>query len=168
MDLRDIKEFLKDVSKYIIIALIVFLIVVYVVSFEQVIGSSMEPTLKEENIIVVDKLSYKFRKIKRNEIIIFKYDEKYLIKRVIGLPGETIEYKNNILYIDNEAYEETFLSNVTTEDYNTGLIPKNKYFVLGDNRENSLDGNDFGLIDEKDIIGKAWFIVWPLGKFKGI
>lgn len=168
MDLRDIKEFLKDVSKYIIIALIVFLIVVYVVSFEQVIGPSMEPTLKEENIIVVDKISYKFRKIKRNEIIIFKYDEKYLIKRVIGLPGETIEYKNNILYIDNEAYEETFLSNVTTEDYNTGLIPKNKYFVLGDNRENSLDGNDFGLIDEKDIIGKAWFIVWPLGKFKGI
>lgn len=168
MDLRDIKEFLKDVSKYIIIALIVFLIVVYVVSFEQVIGPSMEPTLKEESIIVVDKLSYKFRKIKRNEIIIFKYDEKYLIKRVIGLPGETIEYKNNILYIDNEAYEETFLSNVTTEDYNTGLIPKNKYFVLGDNRENSLDGNDFGLIDEKDIIGKAWFIVWPLGKFKGI
>lgn len=115
MDLRDIKEFLKDVSKYIIIALIVFLIVVYVVSFEQVIGPSMEPTLKEENIIVVDKLSYKFRKIKRNEIIIFKYDEKYLIKRVIGLPGETIEYKNNILYIDNEAYEETFLSNVTTD-----------------------------------------------------
>jgi len=168
MDLRDLKEFLKDTSKYIIVIVVVFLVIMYVVSFQQVIGPSMEPTLKEGSFIAVNKFSYRFREIRRNEIIIFKHDEKYLIKRIIGLPGETIEYKDNVLYINSEPYDELFLENSITEDYNTGKIPENKYFVLGDNRENSLDGNDFGLIDEKDIIGKAWFVIWPFNQIKGI
>jgi len=168
MDFRDIKEFIKDTSKYIIIFILMFLVIMYVVSFQQVIGPSMEPTLKEGSFIAVNKFSYRFRKIIRNEIIIFKHDEKYLIKRVIGLPGETIEYKDNVLYIDGKPYEEMFLTETTTADYNTGVIPENKYFVLGDNRDNSLDGNDFGLIDKQDIIGKAWFVIWPFNQIKGI
>ena len=167
MDFREITEFIKDISKYIIIVVVTFLLVTFVISFHQVIGPSMSPTIKENTVFIVNKFIYNFRDIKRNEIIILRHDEKYMIKRVIGLPGEHIEYKDNVLYINGKAYNENFLKkNVITEDYDTKIIPKNKYFVLGDNRENSHDGNDFGLIDKKDIVGKAWISIWPINKLK--
>lgn len=167
MDFREITEFIKDISKYIIIIAVMLLLVIFVISFHQVLGPSMTPTVKENSIVLVNKLIYNLRDIKRNEIIILKHDEKLMIKRVIGLPGEHIEYKDNVLYIDDVAYKEKFLeSGVVTDDYDTSVIPEDKYFVLGDNRSNSLDGNDFGLIDKKDIVGKAWIIVWPLSEFK--
>lgn len=167
MDFRGITEFIKDISKYLIIAAVMLCLVIFVISFHQVIGPSMTPTVNEDSIFVVNKLIYKLRDIKRNEIIILKHDEKFMIKRVIGLPGEHIVYKDNVLYIDGEPYKEKFLpKGMTTEDYDTGVIPEDKYFVLGDNRVNSLDGNDFGLIDKKDIQGKAWILIWPLNKFK--
>lgn len=167
MDFREITEFIKDISKYIIIIVVAFLLVTFVISFHQVIGPSMSPTVKENTIFIVNKFVYNFREIKRNEIIILKHDEKFMIKRVIGLPGEHIVYKDNKLYINGEQYKEEFLKkNIKTEDYDTKMIPKNKYFVLGDNREDSLDGNDFGLIDKKDIVGKAWISIWPMNKFK--
>lgn len=167
MDFRDIKEFFRDASKYIIIIIVMLLIVLFVASFEQVIGPSMYPTLKEGNVILVNKLSTKFGTFKRNEIIVLKHDDKHMIKRIIGLPGEHIEYKNNTLYINGEAYKEKFLEeSQISKDYDTGVIPDGKYFVLGDNRVNSLDGKDFGLIDKSEIIGKAWIRIWPLNKFK--
>ena len=86
MDFRDIKEFLKDSLKYIIMILIILIIVIYIVSFQQVIGPSMSPTLKEGDVLIVNKIIYKFREIKRNEVVVFKYDEKLLIKRIVGLP----------------------------------------------------------------------------------
>lgn len=167
MDFRGVVEFLRDISKYLIIVAVMLILVIFVISFHQVIGPSMSPTVKEGSVFIVNKLVYKLRDIKRNEIVVLKHDEKYMIKRVIGLPGEHIVYKDNKLYINGDEYEETFLMrDLKTEDYDTGVIPKGKYFVLGDNRENSLDGNDFGLIDKKDIVGKAWIIVWPLSRFK--
>ena len=78
MDFRDIKEFLKDISKYLIVLVVVFLVVMYVISFQQIIGPSMETTLNEGSFIAINKFSFKFREIKRNEIIVFKHDEKYL------------------------------------------------------------------------------------------
>lgn len=167
MDFRGIVEFLRDISKYLIIIVVMLILVIFVISFHQVIGPSMSPTVKEGSVFIVNKLVYNLRDIKRNEIIVLQHDEKYMIKRVIGLPGEHIEYKDNKLYINGEEYEETFLKKgVKTDNYDTGVIPKGKYFVLGDNRENSLDGNDFGLIKKKDIVGKAWIIIWPLSEFK--
>ena len=167
MDFREITEFIKDMSKYIIIVVVMLLLVIFVVTFHQVIGPSMTPTVKEGSVVLVNKFIYNIRDIKRNEIIILKHDEKFMIKRVIGLPGEKIEYKDNILYINGKKVNEKFLKKgIKTEDYDTGVIPKNKYFVLGDNRENSEDGNDYGLISKKDIVGKAWIILWPLNEFK--
>lgn len=167
MDFREVTEFIKDMSKYIIIAVVMLLLVIFVITFHQVIGPSMTPTIKEGSVVLVNKFIYNIRDIKRNEIIILKHDEKFMIKRVIGLPGEHIVYKDNKLYINGEQYNEKFLEkNIQTEDYDTKVIPKDKYFVLGDNRENSQDGNDFGLIDKKDIVGKAWIIMWPINEFK--
>lgn len=174
MDLRDIKEFLKDSFKYIIVIIIVLLLIVYVISLEQVVGPSMNNTLHSNDIVILNKAVYKFRNIKRFEIISFNYDDtKYLVKRVIGLPNEKIEYINNKLYVNNKAVEETFLKNTITNDFSIKdlgyeKIPEGMYLVLGDNRENSMDSRDkkVGLIQKKDIIGKVSVRIWPLTGIK--
>lgn len=171
MDFRDIKEFLKDSFKYILIILGVFLLFFYVISMEQIVGPSMNPTLKDNNIVFLNKIVYRFKEPKRNEIIVLKNDSKHMIKRVIGLPGEKIEYKDNFLYINDEKYIEPFLERdeVFTKDFSLKdmgyeKIPEDKYLVLGDNREDSKDSRQIGLISKKDIIGRVSLRVWPLNK----
>ena len=165
MDFRDLTEFLKDSFKYILIAIIVIFLFLYVVSFQQVVGPSMQPTLQEGNIVIVSKLSYKFGDIKRGDILVFEYDGmKNLIKRVIGLPGEKIEFKNNTVYIDGIAYKESYLENIKTNDYKVEKVEENHYIVLGDNRENSYDSREIGQISKDDIIGKVVLRLWPFKK----
>ncbi len=173
MDLREVKEFIKDSLKYIILIVVVLVIIVYVVSIQQVLGPSMQPNLKANDVVLIDKLKYRFTDIKRFEVVVLEYkDSKYLIKRVIGLPGDTIEYKSNILYINGNAINEDFLkSDVITNDFSLKdigytTIPDNMYLVLGDNRTNSMDGRDFGLIDKSQIKGKVFIRIWPLTKIK--
>jgi len=169
MDYRDIVEFFRDTLKYIIVFIIVLLLFIFVIGLQQVVGPSMSPNYKEGDILVVNKLSYKFRNPKREEVVVVSQSEKYMIKRVIGLPGDIIEYKDNKLYINNQEYKESYLKDdVITNDFKLsdigveGAIPEGKYLVLGDNRTNSLDGRNYGLIDKKQIIGMTWFKIWPL------
>lgn len=172
MDFRGIKEFLKDSFGYVIVIVVVLFVVAYVVTLQQNVGPSMEPTLKSNDVFLLNKTAYKVGKVKRNDIIAFLYtDTKYLVKRVIGLPGEKIEYKDNVLYINDKPYKEKFLnSEVKTFDFSTknikgcenGIIPENSYLVLGDNRGNSKDSREIGVISKKDIIGKTTFRIWPL------
>lgn len=171
MDFRDIKEFLKDTMKYIAVAIIVLLVFLYVVSFQQVIGPSMEPNYQEGQIFILNKLKYKFTKPKRFEVIVLNSKKsKFMIKRVIGLPGESIEYKGNTLYINGNAMVENFNRNGATEDFQllskfqNYKIPENHYFVLGDNRVNSEDSRMFGFVSIGDIVGKVEFRIWPLFK----
>lgn len=169
----DIKEFIKDALKYIVTAIIVILIFLYVLSMQQIIGPSMSPTLTDGDLVLLDKISLRFTDIKRNQIVSINYaDTKYLIKRVVGLPGEYVEFKNNVLYVDGTAYKETFLGeDVVTEDFSIkdlgyDKIPDDMYLVLGDNRSNSKDSRDpdVGLIKKEDIIGKVFFQFWPLNE----
>ena len=176
MDFREIKEFIKDTSVYIFIALAVLIIMIYVASLQQVVGPSMSTTLNENDIIIVDKLSYRFTEPKRFDIISFEYAEtKYLIKRIIGLPGESVRYEDGVLYINGEPFEDKKLLNEITDDFNItklgfDVIPDNMYLVLGDNRVNSLDSRSdkVGLIEKNDIIGKALIRIWPLNGIKFI
>jgi signal peptidase I len=119
MDLRDVKEFCIDTSKYIITIFVVIFIIVYVASVQQVVGSSMSPTFTNQDILILNKFYYRFFNIKRFDIVSLEYDDtKYLIKRVIGLPGDKIEYKDNILYVNGVAIEESFLDDdVVTNDF---------------------------------------------------
>ena len=172
MDLREVREFIIDTSKYILTMVIVIFIIMYVATVQQIIGSSMESKYKDQDIVILNKLHYRFFKIKRFDVVSLKYDgSKYLIKRVIGLPGDKIEYKNNKLFINGKKIEEHFLDKGTnTEDFSlTTLgyekIPKDMYLVLGDNRENSLDSREIGLIKRKDILGKIKLRIWPINKF---
>ena len=172
MDLRDIKEFAKDTLSYILTAGVVIIVIVYVATLQQVVGPSMDSTLKNQDIVILSKSHYKIFDMKRFDIIAFNYaDTKYLIKRVIGLPGDKVEYKDNVLYINGKVVEEEFLNGHTTKDFDTlslgyETIPEGKYLVLGDNRENSLDSRTIGLIDEEDVLGKVSIKIWPFYEFK--
>lgn len=170
MDLRDIKEFIKDSLKYLIVIATVFFIALFVVSFEQVVGPSMKGTLNAGDVTIVNKLVYKFRTIKRNEIVSINQKDKIMVKRVIGLPGEHIEYKDNKLYVNGSLVLENNISVETKdfklEDIGYETIPKDMYFVLGDNRTNSSDSREFGLVKKDEIIGKIVMRLYPFSKIK--
>lgn len=172
MDLREVKEFIIDILKYILTIVIVIFIVVYIATVQQIVGPSMESTYKDQDIVILNKFHYRLFKIKRFDVVTLKYDDsKYLIKRIIGLPGEKIEYKNNQLFINDKKVKEDFLDkNMITEDFSLlslgyKKIPKDMYLVLGDNRENSLDSREIGLIKKEDILGKIKLRIWPINKF---
>lgn len=182
MDWLDIREFISDSFQYLLIFVFVLLTVIYVISFTEVIGPSMESTLKQGNITLLIKAQYKFFKVNRGDVISFKTDmSKYLIKRVIGLPGETIECKDNKIYIDGKLFVEEYLDDGTvTSDFKLGLLPYNKddredpytvipdnmYFVLGDNREDSDDSRVLGLVKKSDIIGHVVLRLFPFDQIK--
>lgn len=160
----------KEILPFILIVLIVILIRTYIITPAQVIGSSMEPTLYNKELILLNKINYKLSSIQRFDVVVIKTtEEKALIKRVIGLPGETVEYKDNKLYINGEYVPENITLKDETYDYILGSkIPNDKYFVMGDNRSSTLDSRIIGLIDKEDIIGKANFVLFPITKMRVI
>ena len=177
MDFREVKEFFKDIGSYIITFLIIILFFTFIISLQSISGNSMHPTLKEGNIVIVNKLFYRLGKVHRNDIVEVKNDEgKTFVKRVIGLPGEKIEYLNGILYVGGTAYKETYLNDdvitnnflfediCSIDDCPDGVIPKDKYLLLGDNRQESEDSrtSEFGLRSRKNIKGKVTIKLWPL------
>ena len=173
LDLREAKEFIKDMAGLVFTVVAVLFVIVYVASVQQVVGRSMEPTLKEGDILLLNKLGYRFFDIKRFDIVaVNSPTSKYMVKRVVGLPGEKIEYVDNVLYIDGKGYKEKFLDEtVITENFSiTELgyetIPEDMYLVLGDNRTNSQDSRDakIGLVKKDDILGKNSIRIWPLNE----
>lgn len=135
-------------------------------------GSSMENTLSDGDNLIVDKITYRFSDPKRYDIIVFPYqyeENTYFIKRIIGLPGETVQIVDGIIYIDGEALQESYGREVMK---NSGLaadpvtLGEDEYFVLGDNRNDSTDSRDpsVGKIPRDRIIGRAWVRIWPLSK----
>lgn len=164
------KSKIKELIPYIIIIITVVIIRTYIITPVIVVGDSMYPTLKEKQILLLNKINYKFNDIKRYDIVVINVGKSEIIKRVIGLPGETIEYKNNILYIDGKEVETEY--NFDTEDFtlksicNCEKIPEGKYLVLGDNRKVSADSRIIGLIDKKDIEGSTSISIWPMKKIK--
>lgn len=154
---------------YIGIVLILSWLIVTFVGVRTVVdGQSMEPTLQDGNNLIVDKLSYRFRDPKRYEIIVFPYKEEntYYIKRIIGLPGETVQVKNGEVYIDGEILGEDYGAEAM-EDAGIASEPielgTDEYFVLGDNRNHSSDSRDpsVGVLRREDLIGRAWIRIYP-------
>ena len=171
MDWLSIRELLKDSLKLILIVFVILFLMIYIVSVTQVVGSSMSPTLSDGEVLILNKFNYRIFDVKRGDIISLDYeDTKYLIKRIIGLPGETVEIKNNELYINNTLYEEDYLPDdlvypdFSLSDLGYSVIPDDMYLVLGDNREDSLDSREIGLIKKEEINGKIVFRLWPINK----
>ncbi len=172
------KNNIKELIPYLIIVLIVVFIRSYIVTPVIVRGDSMDYTLEDGQVLFLSKISYRIHKINRFDIIVIKDDDSDLIiKRVIGKPGDYVEYKNNVLYINNKIVEDIY-GNGETKDFNLeeicnitntnckGKIPKDRYLALGDNREVSADSRIKGLFTRKQILGKATLRVWPLIKIK--
>ncbi len=172
------KKVLKEIlstSLYLLIVLCLTYIVIHFVGQRtQVSGGSMETTLSENDNLIVDKLTYRFREPKRFDIIVFPFQyakDTYYIKRIIGMPGETIFIdEEGSIYIDGEILEENYGKEVIKDAgraYEPITLGEDEYFVMGDNRNNSQDSRDpsVGNISGKDIIGRAWIRIWPLDKF---
>ena len=169
-----LKEILSTSIYLLLVLCAAYLIVTYVGQRTQVSGSSMESTLSDEDHLIVDKISYRFRDPERYDIIVFpfQYDkDTYYIKRIIGMPGETIQIDDNgNIYIDGEILHETYGREVIKSPGRASepiVLGDDEYFVMGDNRNNSSDSRDpsVGNIHRNDIIGRAFMRIWPLSKF---
>ena len=159
------KEKYKEILSYIIIIVVVLLIKHYVITPIKVNGNSMNNTLKNKDIMILDKISYRFQEIERFDIVVIKKGNDYLIKREIGMPGETVEYKNNKLYINGKNIDEKFIHEKTNDFIMEEKIPDDCYFVVGDNRPVSNDSRYIGVINKKDILGKTSLVIFPFSRF---
>ncbi|MDF9408165.1 MAG: Signal peptidase I S [Pelotomaculum sp. PtaB.Bin013] len=169
-----IKEVLFDWIKTIVIAVILSLAVrTYVAEAKWIPSESMLPTLKVGDHLIIDKLFYKLngtRGINRGDIVVFNppesadLNEKVLIKRVIGLPGETISIKGGLVYINGKQLDEPYILEKPNTDFAPFMVPDNELFVMGDNRNNSYDSRFWGPVSLANIIGKAEFRYYPINE----
>src|SRR3989344_9057277 len=174
--LKPLFVFLADIVETIIISVAIFFIVyIFLIQPHRVQGDSMLPNFINGELILTDKISYRFKEPKRAEVIVFRAPtdpNRDFIKRIIGLPGETLMVEKGKVYINGEELKQSFLPN---EVYtNPGrFLPEGKevkldagqYVAMGDNRNHSSDSREWGTITKSDIIGRAWLIYWPLERF---
>ena len=161
----------KELLPYIITIIVVLLFKHFLFAPIRVNGDSMYSTLHDKDVMILNRL-YKPKDIKRYDIIVIRYNKKNIIKRVIGLPGDTIECVDNQLYVNGKIIKEDYLDKGTiTNDFSlqdlfdVDTVPEGKFFVLGDNREVSLDSRSIGFIEPKDIEGQATFTIFPFNRF---
>ena len=169
------RELFGWVAYIVVLVCVVHLTVTYVGQRTVVAGDSMLNTLHDKDNLIIDKVSYRFRDPERYEIIVFPYrhaEETFYIKRIIGLPGETVQIKEGYVYINDKKLEETFGREVIRADrYGQAAEPitlgEDEYFVLGDNRNESADSREtsVGILKREDLIGRAWVRIWPLDSF---
>lgn len=167
------KSILETLLYVIISCLVILAFRTFVVQHVKVSGTSMHPTLLDGEHLLIEKISYKLSEINRFDIVVFKPfnndTSEFYVKRVIGLPGETVYIEDNVIYIDGEPLDENYGGNEVTEPKDMEqsiLLGEDEYFVLGDNRGVSKDSRDssVGAIDKDSIIGKAWYVIYPVYK----
>ena len=168
-----LKELLSMLIYIGVVLGVTFLIITFVGQRTHVSGESMKNTLDHGDQLIVDKITYRFRDPERFDIIVFPFHYKentYYIKRIIGLPGETVQIADGTIYINGQVLEE-FYGREVMQDPGIAAEPitlgEDEYFVLGDNRNQSSDSRDpsVGLIHRDEIIGRAWLRIWPLDSF---
>lgn len=175
--LQRIFEVILNNKFFIITVVVILLFRFYFIAIDIVVGESMDPTLRDEDIVIVDSQFYKINKLDRYDIIVFEHgetnnngksQERFLVKRIIGLPGETVSVKSGKLYINGKEMknEVTDPFNTSTYDFESEVVPENHYFVLGDNRAVSLDSrsSQVGFVSEEAIRGQVIFRQKPLSE----
>lgn len=172
---KKIGNFFLDTIETVVIALAIFVVIyLFLVQPHQIKGNSMYPNFYDGEYILTDKISYRFSSPRRGDVIVFKAPKNHeldYIKRIVGLPGETVMVKSGKVYINNQLLSEIYLSSEVFTNNGTFLhegqnytIPSGEYLALGDNRPHSSDSREWGTIKSDEIIGRAWFRYWPFNR----
>ena len=169
------KEMISTLAYLLGVLCLTWLVITFVGQRTEVDGNSMEPMLSNGDNLIVDKISYRFGDPKRFDIIVFPFryqEDTYYIKRIIGLPGETVQIdEQGNIYINGELLQESYGREIIQPEHigiarDPIVLGEDEYFVMGDNRNNSTDSRTevVGNIKRKDIVGRAWVRIWPLSK----
>jgi signal peptidase I len=161
---------LREVAETVVLTAAIFLVVNAITGRFRIEGPSMHPNLHEGQYVIISKIEYRLHPPRRGDIIVFHHPRNVnrdLIKRVIGLPGETIEIREGVIYVDGVVLEEPYVSQRGRYSgrYELGM---DEFFVLGDNRPNSDDSHNWGALDRDHIVGKAWISYWPPQDWGGV
>ena len=175
--LRETADFLSETAKIVVVSLLIILPIRYfIVQPFFVRGDSMLPNFKDKDYLIVNEISYRLEDPNRGEVVVFRFPQdhsQFYIKRIVGLPEETVQIKDGQVMIYNREHpegfvlSESYLDKETTGEIKIKLDP-NEYFVLGDNRDASSDSRRWGPLPKYLIIGKAWFRVWPFDNAQAI
>ena len=183
------RALVRELFETIILTLTVFLVLQISVQNFRVEGPSMEPTLEEDQHLLVNKLvflrpdfgalagllplvsadhsapSYTFRAPRRGDIVVFQFPgdtSRDFVKRVVGIPGDTVEIRNGVVFVNGESLHEPYVINGDSGSERPVVVPDEAYYVLGDNRRASQDSRDWGTVPAENIIGRGWLRYWPL------
>jgi signal peptidase I len=159
------KRFLLELLETVVLAAALFFLIDALVARVRVENVSMEPTLYPGNFLLVSKMAYKWGSMHTGDIIVFHHNEngrkEDYIKRLIGISGDTVKAENGIVSVNGQTLTEPYIMDALKYE-GTWIVPENTVFVLGDNRNDSSDSHDWGFVQAKDIIGKAFVVYWPL------
>lgn len=164
----EIREWLESAAIAVVLALIIKF---FLFEFVLVDGASMFPTLHDGDRLIVNKLEYRLKDPQFKDIIILEYNTKDVhvefVKRIIGMPGDTVAIQDSVVYVNGRPIEEEYINKEMYPDYREVTVPKGAYFVLGDNRNNSKDSRyeDVGFVKEDEIVGKVVYRVYPFDDF---
>jgi signal peptidase I len=161
-------SFLLETLQTIILAVVLYFLIDTVIARVRVENLSMLPTLQPGQFLLVNKFAYRFGEAKRGDIIVFHFPQdprEDYIKRLIGLPGDTIIVENGIVSVNGQSLTEPYISAPPTY-LGEWKVPENAYFVLGDNRNQSSDSHSWGFVPSANVVGKALLVYWPIGDLK--
>jgi len=158
------KTFFREILVTLIVAVVIFFLIQATVQTFIVVGASMEPSFHGGQRLLVNKAVYYLHEPERGDVIVFQpVDNRQAdyIKRIIALPGDTVEVKMGAVYVNGSQLDESYIKNPPSYTKEQQKIPENNYFVLGDNRNNSDDSHNDWTVPRQKIIGKAWLFIWP-------
>jgi signal peptidase I len=162
------RAFLREIVETVLLTIVIYAVVNFATGRYRVEGDSMLPTVHPNEYVLLDKVSYRLREPERGEIVVFHYPfdrERDFIKRIVGLPGETVQVANGTVTVNGERLDEPYISAPPTYT-NTWTVGPNEYFVLGDNRNNSSDSHSWGMLKREFLVGRAMVVYWPMDAWR--
>lgn len=165
---QPMKAFFREIAITVALALAIFFLLRFTIDTVIVVGISMEPSFHSGQRVLVSKVSYRIHEPERGDVIIFSPangEDKDLIKRIIARPGDTVEIKDGAVYVNGTKLKEPYIQSPPSYHMKEQKVPEKKYFVLGDNRNQSNDSHNGWVVPRQNIIGKAWVSIWPPPKW---
>ena len=160
---------IRELVETVALTLLIFLVIRFAAQSFRVDGQSMEPGLHTDEFVLVDKAAYLFQSPQRGDVIVFHYPldpSKDFIKRIIGLPGDTVQTTSNEVIVDGQILHEPYINDASNSNDNTLKLGPDQFFVMGDNRNNSFDSRLWGPLNKSYIVGKAILVYWPLNDWE--